>query len=99
MARTPRTYLRVSNILFDSLRWPDLDRLSRSEALTAGDLREVFVAANRGWRKDAVGIKANERGWLEEVRLCYDSRFRPAACDARRFGPADDAELNIWRGL
>jgi len=99
MARTPRTYFRVSNILFDSLRWPDLDRLSRKEALTAGDLREVFVAANRGWRKDAVGIKRNERGWLEEVRLCYDRRFRPAACDAQRFGPADEAELKIWRGL
>ncbi|MBU0669952.1 MAG: ribonuclease T [Alphaproteobacteria bacterium] len=99
MARTPRTYLRVSNILFDSLRWPDLDRLSRKQALTAGDLREVFVAANRGWRKDAVGIKANARGWLEEIRLCYDRRFRPTACDSQRFGPADDAALNIWRGL
>jgi len=99
MARTPRTYFRVSNILFDSLRWPDLDRLSRKEALTAGDLREVFVATNRGWRKDAVGIKRNERGWLEEVRLCYDRRFRPTACDAQRFGPADEAELKIWRGL
>lgn len=99
MARTPRTYFRVSNILFDSLRWPDLDRLSRKEALTAGDLREVFVAANRGWRKEAVGIVSNERGWLEEVRLCYDRRFRPTACDAQRFGPSDDAALNIWRGL
>jgi ribonuclease T2 len=99
MARNPRTYFRVGNILFDSLRWPDLDRLSRKEGLTAGDLREVFVAANRGWRKDAVGIVANERGWLEELRLCYDRRFRPQACDAQRFGPADEAELNIWRGL
>jgi ribonuclease T2 len=99
MARIPRTYFRVSNILFDSLRWPDLDRLSRKEALTAGDLREVFVAANRGWRKEAVGIVSNERGWLEEVRLCYDRRFRPTACDAQRFGPSDDAALNIWRGL
>ena len=99
MARTPRTYFRVSNILFDSLRWPDLDRLSRKEALTAGDLREVFVAANRGWRKEAVGIVSNERGWLEEVRLCYDRRFRPTACYAQRFGPSDDAALNIWRGL
>jgi ribonuclease T2 len=95
----PATYYKVSNILFDSLRFPDFDRLSRKPDLRAGDLREWFVAANRGWRRDAIGMKANSRGWLEELRLCYDRRFRPTACDARRFGPADDHDIRIWRGL
>ena len=99
MTRQPQTYYRVSNILFDSLRWPDFDRLSRKPDLSAGDVRDWFVAANRGWRTDAVGIKLNERGWLEELRLCYDRRFLPTPCDRQRLGPADDSEVKIWRGL
>lgn len=95
----PQTYFRVSNILFDSLRFPDFDRLSRKPGLSVGDLREWFLAANTGWRRDAIGVKLNARGWLEEVRLCYNRRFRPEACDRRRFGPADDASVRIWRGL
>ena len=99
MTRQPQTYYRVSNILFDSLRWPDFDRLSRKPDLSAGDVRDWFVAANRGWRTDAVGIKLNGRGWLEELRLCYDRRFMPTRCDRQRLGPTDDAEVKIWRGL
>ena len=99
MVRFPRTYYRVTNILYDSLRWPDFDRLSRKEELTAGDVRDWFVAANRGWRHDAVGVKLNARGWLQELRLCYDRRFMPARCDRARFGPKDAASVKIWRGL
>ncbi|GMM91901.1 ribonuclease T [Qipengyuania sp. MTN3-11] len=95
----PATYFRVSNILYRSLRFPDFDRLSRKPELTAGDIREWFLAANRGWRRDAIGVKTNARGWLEELRLCYGKRFRPEPCDRRRFGVPDDAALKIWRGL
>ena len=41
----------------------------------------------------------SNRGWLREMRLCYDAEFMPTACDARRYGPADDEEVQIWRGL
>ncbi|MCH2487343.1 MAG: ribonuclease T [Erythrobacter sp.] len=99
MTRRPQTYYRVGNILFDRLRWPDFDRLSRKPDLDAGDVRDWFVAANRGWRTDAVGIKLNRRGWLKELRLCYDRRFMPVRCDRRRFGPANDEKVQIWRGL
>ncbi len=95
----PATYFKISNILFDSLRFPDFDRLSRKEDLNADDVREWFLAANRGWRRDAIGITLNERGWLEEMRLCYDKRFRPAPCDTRRFGPKAATPVRIWRGL
>ncbi len=99
MTRRPETYFRVSSILFDSLHFPDFDRLSRKPGLTVGDVREWFAVANRGWRRDAVGVKLNERGWLEELRLCYGRRFRPEPCDKRRAGAGDDAEVKIWRGL
>ena len=47
-------------------------------------LFERFAAANPGWRADAVGVKLNERGWLEELRLCYGRDFMPERCNRAR---------------
>lgn len=99
MVRTPASYFKMTRILFGGLRLPDFDRLSKDPELTAGLIRTRFAAANPGWRPEAVGVKLNERGWLEELRLCYDKRFMPQACDRRRFGPKDEATVKIWRGL
>lgn len=98
MARRPATYFRITRILWNSLTLPDLDRMSRKPGLTVGDLRAQFAAANPGWSAQSVGLVLDS-GWLQEVRLCYDRRFRPTACDRTRFGPPDTAALRIWRGL
>lgn len=99
MAKRPEAYFRVSAILWQSLRWPDADRLSRQQGLTAGDFRRAFVAANPDWRANQIGIVTSRSGWLREVRLCYGRDFMPAACDRRDLGPRDGASLKIWRGL
>ena len=99
MVGTPQTYFRVTAVLYNALRWPDFDRLSRQEALTAGVVRQAFAEANPPFRPEHVGLVVNERGWLREMRLCYDRRFRPARCTPRRHGPADSASVRIWRGL
>lgn len=99
MARTPAQYLRISAILWRSIRWPDADRLSRQQGLTAGDLRRAFVDANPDWREDQVGLFVSRTGWLREMRLCYGRGFLPARCDRRAFGPPDSAPLKIWRGV
>lgn len=99
MVRDPDGYLKITRILWDSLRWPDFDSLSRNRALTAGDVRQTFADANPYWEAHMVGLATNGRGWLTEMRLCYDIRFRPARCDARRLGPADSERVRIWRGL
>lgn len=99
MTRSPATYFRVTRILHNGLRWPDLDRMARQDTLTAGMIRDRLAAANEGWHAGAIGVHLNERGWLEEVQLCYDKRFMPAACDRRRFGAKDAAPVKIWRGL
>ena len=99
MVRRPETYLKVTRILYNGLRWPDFVRISREDNLTVGTIRQRFADANPGWFPEAVGVVLDERGWLEELRLCYDKRFMPAACDRRRFGPNDDAAAKIWRGL
>ncbi|MXO75366.1 ribonuclease T [Altererythrobacter aerius] len=99
MVPAPESYFRITRILFEGLRLPDLDRLSKEPDLTAGMLRNRFAAANPGWPADAVGIRLNARGWLQELRLCYDRRYMPARCDRRRLGPADGTQVRIWRGL
>jgi ribonuclease T2 len=99
MVGTPQTYFRVTQTLYNVLRWPDFDRLSRREGLTAGDIRTAFADANPLWEIQHIGLQINERGWLEEMRLCYGRNFRPARCTAARYGPADDAPVRIWRGL
>ncbi|MGN6498993.1 MAG: ribonuclease T2 family protein [Tsuneonella sp.] len=99
MSRRPESYFKVTRILWNGLRIPDLDRLSRDPALTAGAIRQALAAANSGWRADSIGVVVSERGWLQELRLCYASNFMPARCDKRRFGPSDTAPVKIWRGL
>ena len=99
MVRHPETYFKMTGILWRSLRLPDLDRLSRREGLTAGVLRAAFAEANPGWKAGAIGLVTSRNGWLQEIHLCYDKGFMPAACDQRRFGPDHSAPLKIWRGI
>jgi ribonuclease T2 len=99
MVRSPESYFKVTRILWRSLRLPDLDRISRQPGLTAGAVRQAFADANPAWRAGDVGLMINERGWLEEMRLCYGKDFMPVSCRKPQFGPADAASVKIWRGL
>jgi ribonuclease T2 len=99
MATTPDGYYRISAILWNSLHWPDADRLSRQPGLTAGHFRRAFIAANPDWQARQVGIVLGRNGWLKELRLCYGRGFMPTDCDRRSFGPGDATPIKIWRGL
>jgi ribonuclease T2 len=99
MTRRPATYLKVTRILYNGLRWPDFVRISREDDLSAGTIRTRFADANPGWFPEAVGVHLDDKGWLEELRLCYDKRFMPVACDRRRLGAGDGVAAKIWRGL
>lgn len=99
MTKQPETYFRIGAILWRSLRWPDADRLSRQKDLTAGDLRRAIASANPGWRISQIALLTSRTGWLREVHLCYDRRFRPRDCPRGKLGPRDGEPLKIWRGL
>lgn len=99
MVQQPAGYLKVIRILYEGLRLPDYDRISREEGLTAGRIRAAFADANPEWPESAVAVKLTPRGWLEEIRLCYSKRFRPVPCGAARRGAKDSAPAKIWRGL
>lgn len=99
MVKRPASYLKVIGILRGGLRLPDYDRISREEGLSAGRIRAAFADANPEWPEAAVGVRLSARGWLEEIRLCYSKRFRPAPCSPSRRGARDTAPAQIWRGL
>lgn len=99
MAKRPDDYFRVAAVLWNALRLPDMERLSREPELTAGDLRKALVTLNPGWRADAIAIDSGRNGWLREVKLCYGRDFMPQACPRGQSGARDNAALKIWRGL
>jgi ribonuclease T2 len=99
MTRLPKTYFNVGSILWRSIRWPDLDRLSRRRDLKAGDIRTAITDANAALKPDMVAIKLDGGGWLEEVRICYGKDFMPRACHPSRRGARDGVKAKIWRGL
>ncbi len=99
MTKRPEAYFKAARILWDSLTLPDLDRLSRRKGLTAGMVREAFVAAFPAFHGEMVGLNLSERGWLEEIRLCYNTRIPARALLESQFGPPDTVPVKIWRGL
>ncbi|MEO9634095.1 MAG: ribonuclease T2 [Parasphingorhabdus sp.] len=97
MTKRPETYFRVSRIMFDAVRFPNMDRLSR-KPLTAGQFRNAFAAANEGVQPNMIRLKVNKRGWLQEVKLCLGKSFRPQRCPAFMKATKPENAIKIWRG-
>jgi ribonuclease T2 len=97
MARRPETYFGAARLMFEAIDFPDMATLSR-KPLTANGLAEAFETYNEGLPASAVKVKLNQRGWLQEVRICLGKRFRPEACPRHTQGVRGSAEVKIWRG-
>lgn len=97
MAKRPETYFKISRLLFGAVQYPNMDRLSRGP-LTASQFRTAFATANDGLEPDMMRLKINQRGWLQEVRLCLAKNFRPKRCPARLHAAQPDMPIKIWRG-
>ena len=93
----PAQYFARSTGLFARLRYPDMDALSRT-TLTAGALARALAEVNPGLPAEAVRVTTNRQGWLDELWLCLDTRFRYARCRADSGGVATSAAVKIWRG-
>ncbi len=96
MASTPDAYFKAGAELLRTVRFPDMARLSRRPGLTAGDLRSALRGTTPAIPATAIRVKANARGWLDEVHICYGKDLQPATCTER--GAEDSAPLKIWRG-
>ena len=102
MANTPDVYFAAARLLFNAIAFPDMARLSREPErgtpLTAQALAERLADLNDGLPTNAVMVKANGKGWLQEVRICLGRDFKPRKCPAfTRRAPAT-AQIKIWRG-
>ena len=97
MAKKPETYFGAAKLLFGAIEFPDMDRLSR-QPLNAKRLAEVFAENNAGLPANAVRVKTNDRGWLQEVRICLGKDLKPRRCPAFVQGAPDKAEIKVWRG-
>lgn len=102
MTRRPETYFNAARLLFAALEFPDMDRLSRQGerdgTLTAARLTEEFALSNDGLPESAIAVKTNRRGWLDEVHVCLDRKFKPRNCPAYSRGAPGKTQIRIWRG-
>lgn len=96
---TPDSYFAKSSGLYAKLRYPDMDALSRRRVLTAGAFAAAMARANPGLSADMMRVTATRRGWLDEVWICLDKKFRYHRCPAHQGGLSKRASLKIWRGL
>ncbi len=98
MSASPQAYLGKAKAMFDGVKLPDMDRLSR-QGVTASGLATAFARANPGLPDQAVSVQVGRGGWLQEVRLCHGPDFRPRACRAFERGAAPGARIRIWRSV
>jgi ribonuclease T2 len=102
MAKTPEAYFGAARLLFHAIQFPDMVRLSRQSErgtpLTAATIAEAFAELNEGLPVDAMRVKANKNGWLEEVRICLGLDFKPRKCRRQAKDTANSATVKVWRG-
>ncbi|MEP9357734.1 ribonuclease T2 [Sphingomonas sp. KR3-1] len=97
-AMTPASYFGTAKRLYDKVRYPDMDRLSRAD-LTIGQFKARFAAANPGIPANAIRVTVTKEDWLDELWLCLDKGLRYEACKPGSGGAADGNALRIWRGV
>jgi ribonuclease T2 len=95
MARVPDAYFERARGLYGAIRFPDLAALGGQYRLTASDVVGAFVRRNPAVPARALRVRASPGGMLEEVWLCLDKAFRPAACPVGKPGLAPDARIRI----
>ncbi|MBE7217216.1 MAG: ribonuclease T [Caulobacteraceae bacterium] len=76
---TPAAYFAQERRLRTALDVPDLAP-NPDGFLTAGQVRDAFVRRNPAVPRDGLDVHVGKENRLEEVRVCYDLRFRYAAC-------------------
>ena len=96
ITRDPAVYFANANRLFAGIKAPDMNALSRS-ALDVRGFTAALVAANPGLPLGAVRLDLSDIGWLEEVRICYGTDYRPRTCPRDISGAGDGAKVRIWR--
>ncbi|WP_312162566.1 ribonuclease T2 family protein [Phenylobacterium sp.] len=91
--RTPEAYFDRAQALWAAIDAPDL-AFPPGRTVTAGDVRDAFLARNPRLRRSGIFLKVGDGNRLMEARLCYDLQFRPAACPGG-LGAPDQARIRV----
>lgn len=94
---TPDRYLTLSNRLFAGIVQPNLRSLS-FRPQTAATVQRAIARVNPGITPDMMRLNLSKKGWLQEVWLCLDTRFKPQRCGADQGGARPEDTVLIWRG-
>ena len=78
-------------------RYPDMGALSL-RALTARQFAQAMAATNPELSADMMRVTTTRQGWLDEVWICMDTRFRYRRCPAHQGGVRPNVAIRIWRG-
>jgi ribonuclease T2 len=92
----PDRYFRAASLLFNAVKWPDMDRLSRSRP-SMGRFIGAFTAANPGLRSDMIQVQTAGGNWLSEVRICLGTDYKPRTCPRDSGRTRYKSALKIWR--
>lgn len=76
---TPEAYFKKARQVRSTLDVPDL-KPGPDGLMTAGQVREAFLARNRGLTREGLNVRVKKDNRLTEVWVCLDLKFRPAAC-------------------
>jgi ribonuclease T2 len=87
---TSQAYFTQAAALWNALKTPALD----APVMTGAQLRQAFAAANPGLPRSAINLRVASGNRLLEVGVCYDLKFRPAACP-RGTGTPDKVAIRI----
>jgi len=85
------SYFQQSAGLYDRIVFPKIETIS---ALTAGSLRQAFVASNPWLSSDKIFVSVDKAQRLSEIRLCYDLKFQPVSCMGGT-GTPDDIAIRL----
>ena len=88
--RSAEAYFDRTAALWSELRPPRL----AAPTMTAGQIRQAFVAANPGIPRAALQVRVAAGNRLKEVGICYDLTYRPTACP-RGVGTPDGVVVRI----
>lgn len=89
----PEPYFAKAAELWRAIQPPSLV-FPAGRTVTAGDVRSAFTARNPHLRRDALFLKVGDGNRLQEVRICYDLRFKPTRC-ASGVGAPDHVRIRI----
>lgn len=92
---SPERFFALGRQLYGNLRFPDMAALAARRDLTVADMRRALTAANPRIPGPAFAIITNQRGWLDEVRICLNRRYRAEACPTFSRGANDGSALRI----